>query len=72
MAGPCMSIITATWMPRRAEISRTFFRMVRAPSWLECDMLMRTTFMPWWMSFSIISGDWVAGPRVAMILVRRR
>ncbi len=45
--------------------------VVRTHSWGACDMLKRKTFTPIVMRVSSAAGVEVAGPRVAMILVRR-
>ena len=69
ISGPLVSRMVATGAPR---VSRTFLNMVSRAScsaWEPWEKLKRAAFMPFRMSFCMVSGLSTAGPRVQIILV---
>src|SRR6478736_5655633 len=72
ISGPLMSIMTATSRPTFSETARMRRMTSRVQSCLACAMLRRITSTPDSMRRVSIFSLSVAGPRVAMILVRRK
>src|SRR6266571_7061439 len=70
MAGPCVSIMMPTETCRTLAAARMSRTTRLTQSCGACDMLSRKTLTPESMSWPIISDESVAGPSVAMILVR--
>src|SRR5690606_2687517 len=69
--GPCKSPNSATKRPWRAAMSRTNWARARCSSGVPWEKFRRATSSPARIIFSSTTGELLAGPRVATILVRR-
>ena len=69
ISGPLVSSMIAQGIPRRSRASLMRSMTFLCSSWVPWEKFRRATFIPVSIIFSIISGEFDAGPRVQTILV---